>query len=162
MNTIHMPVWDFFLTDQIKKHSASISVQTWSPELTNKSKLNPYELIRQAFPNETDNFFISFMFYGRNYFAPPTNEKDAYELLKTLEGKRTKIYYAIKKANQKHKIAEEWIMVKRMSDEDREIFAPKLMDYQNFLRLSGQSIILKSGSKRNALSLLYNNGFLQI
>lgn len=157
---LNMPIWDIFLQNYIDQ--SKYYVKTWMPNLQNKSKLDPHEVIRQIFATtkEDEYFFLSFMSCGRNYFSPPDNEQTAYEIMQKMEGRRTRIYYSLKKLDQKHKTSEEWIALKRMNKDERKLMSPRLQDYQKFLRLSGQPVIAKSGSKGNPFTLLHNHNIL--
>ncbi|QEK38097.1 hypothetical protein FZC35_01770 [Candidatus Cytomitobacter indipagum] len=157
---LHLPNWDTFLQTQINQSNCTI--KTWSPNLEKKSHLNPYQVVQEIFSKINDDgyFFLSFIKCGRFYFSPPENDQEACEVIKKMEGRRTRIYYALRQPNAKYKISEEWIMLKRMNDSERLLTAPKLKNYQEFLRLSGQSVILKSGSTRNPFNLLHNHNII--
>ncbi len=153
MDEIFLPPWDKLLQQNTNS-------KVWNPDLHNKSQLKVYQLIESAFPNDSENFFLSFLCFGRNYFAPPSTEDESYKMLENMEGKRVKVFFALKKANHKHVIGNEWFLLKKMHHKERLYFSKKFLDYQTFIRFSGQAVIVKSGTQKSAFNLLYNNKFL--
>ncbi len=154
MQEIFIPHWDIFLQNHL-------NYKIWNPDIKNKNHLKQHELISNIFPKDENSYFLSFMSTGRNYFTPPINEEESYNLLEKIEGKRVKVFYALKKPNVKYNIGLEWFLLKKMHHKERLTFSKHFIDYHNFIKTSGQPVIIKSGSNKNAFYLLHVNKFLK-